>query len=123
MTNLTLVSAIREHFVDKYFGYRRRYVDHFVLNVPSRARWALWSELARLGFVVTGAFLCAAILWALTVAAATRPGTSPAWPVACGILAALTTAAALAALVGIRAALNDRARVEASSSAAGDTPR
>ncbi len=59
-SNTRAVSGFRDHFIDKYFGYRRRYVDYIVAEAPQRANLANLSELARLGFMIAGTVLCAA---------------------------------------------------------------
>ena len=105
--------GFREHVVEKYFAYRRRYVDYFVEHDPARARLALLSEVARLIFVSAGAALIAAILWVLAVGASAKTGVWWLWRALFAPLAAIPTAALLASLAGLTAALADRARVEA----------
>jgi hypothetical protein len=103
---------MREHLVDKYFGYRRRYVDHFIVVAPGRAMLAVTSEIVRLGFVAFGSGLCAAIFWLLSAGTLARASGLDAWVVASFALAALTTGGSIAALAGIFVALADRRRVE-----------
>ncbi len=103
---------MRDHFLDKYFDYRRRYVDYIVAEAPQRAALANLSELARLGFMIAGNVLCAAIFW-LLVAGAVARGNGRAWPVVFTLLALLPTAFALLSLRGIVRAATDRARVRA----------
>ncbi|MBD5633874.1 MAG: hypothetical protein IAI49_05290 [Candidatus Eremiobacteraeota bacterium] len=105
------MSAFNDHFVAKYFGYRRRYVDYIVSSAPARARLANLSEIARLGFMIAGNVLCAAILWLLVSGAIERSGIAP-WPVAFILLALLPTFFALLAGRGIAAAIADRANVQ-----------
>ena len=104
---------MREHLIEKYFRYRRRYVDHIVSEAPERALLAVLSEVARLAFVATGSALCALILWLLTVGALTRPAGWSAWSIPFAALAILATLAVLGALGGIVTALRDRPRVAA----------
>jgi len=104
--------AMREHLVEKYFGYRRRYVDHFVVAAPGRAMLAVTSEIVRLGFVAFGSGVCAFIFWLLSAGALSRANGLDAWVVASFALAALTTGASIAALAGVFVALADRRRVE-----------
>jgi hypothetical protein len=106
------VSGFREHFIDKYFGYRRRYVDHIVAEAPARARLANLSEIARLGFMIAGNVLCAAIFWLLVVGAFDRAGGLGVWIVVFALLALLPTAFALLAVLGIARAFADRSRVQ-----------
>jgi hypothetical protein len=66
------MSAFQEHFLDKYFGYRARYVAYIAEHAPRRARLAIVSEVARLSFSLAGSALCAVIFWFLAVEAAGR---------------------------------------------------
>ncbi|MBD5655466.1 MAG: hypothetical protein IAI50_09875, partial [Candidatus Eremiobacteraeota bacterium] len=68
------VAAFKEHVLDKYFAYRRRYVDHILREAPHRASLAVLSELARLAFAIAANGLCAAIFWLLAAGASTRAG-------------------------------------------------
>jgi hypothetical protein len=104
------VSAFSEHFIDKYFAYRRRYVDYIRREAPARASLAVLSEIARLGFMITGNAFCALILGALCAGAAERPGGAGLWPALFGALTLVPAAFALLALRGLRDAVADRAR-------------
>jgi hypothetical protein len=106
------VSAFKEHFLDKYFGYRRRYVDHIVLEAPWRASLAVLSEVARLAFEVVGNALCAVIFWVLAAGAAARAGGLGPWPLLFGVLACVPSAFAEMSSGGFAAALRDRRRVQ-----------
>ena len=110
-----MVSAFREHFLDKYFAYRRRYVDHIVREAPRRAPLAVVSEIARLGFQAIGCGLCAMIFWLLTVGAVGRAGGVGVWPVVFAFCALVPTAFLFLSLAGIAAALRDRGRVKEQS--------
>ncbi len=105
------MSGFKEHFLDKYFAYRRRYVDYIAREAPERAHLAVLSEIARLGFMIAGNALCAAIFWALTAGAAGRAGGSGLWPAVFGLLALVPTAFGLLAARGLAAAVADRGRV------------
>ncbi len=105
------MSGFRDHFLDKYFGYRRGYVDYIAREAPARAGLAVLSEIARLAFAIAGNVLCAAILWALTAGAFSRAGGVGLWPVVFALLALLPTAFALLALRGLVSAAGDRRRV------------
>ncbi len=105
------VSGFRDHFLDKYFDYRRRYVDYIVREAPARARLANLSEIARLGFMIAGNVLCASVLWLLVAGAATRPGAAVLAFVFL-LLALVPTAFALLALRGIARAFADRDGVQ-----------
>jgi hypothetical protein len=105
------VSGFRDHFLDKYFDYRRRYVDYIVAEAPARARLANLSEIARLGFMIAGNVLCACLLWLLVAGAAARPGAA-VLTIVFVLLALMPTAFALLALRGIARAFADRGRVQ-----------
>ncbi len=113
------MSGFKEHFLDKYFAYRRRYVDYIAREAPERAELAVLSEIARLAFMIAGNFLCAAIFWVLTAGAAARPGGSGPWPILFGGLALLPTAFAALAVRGLAVAVADRARVRRAGPANG----
>ena len=66
------MSAFREHFLDKYFGYRRRYVGAVADLAPHRRSLAVASEIARLSFSLTACVLVALIMGALFFAALAR---------------------------------------------------
>jgi len=105
------VSGFKQHFLDKYFAYRRRYVDYIAREAPERAQLAVLSEIARLGFMIAGNVLCAAIFWVLTAGAAARTGGLGLWPVVFGLLALVPTAFAALAVRGVLSAVADRGRV------------
>jgi hypothetical protein len=102
------VSPFREHFLDKYFGYRRRYVEAIAAIAPERRSLAVTSELARLAFSIFGNALCAAILWLGYAGSLARAGGVGAWPAVFALSAALPTAFGLLALRAFAAALQDR---------------
>jgi uncharacterized RDD family membrane protein YckC len=102
------VTGFREHFLDKYFGYRRRYVAAIADRAPNRRSLAVASEIARLGFSTFANLLCAAILWLLFAGALGRLGMLAVWPIVFGLLALLPTCFAVLALRGLGAALADR---------------
>jgi hypothetical protein len=104
------VSGFKDHFLDKYFDYRRRYVDYIVAEAPARASLANLSEIARLGFMILGNVFCAAILWLLVAGAVGRAGGIGVWAIVFGLLALLPSGFAVLALRGIvRAALDHSA--------------
>ena len=105
------MSAFREHFLDKYFAYRRRYVDHIVREAPERASLAVFSEMARLGFQIAGSTLCAAIFWLLTAGAVARANGLGAWPVVFALCALVPTIFLALSLAGFTAAARDIGRV------------
>ncbi len=102
------MSAFREHFLDKYFGYRRRYVAAVAAQAPNRRSLAVASEIARLGFSIFGNVLCAAILWLLFAAALERLGVLAVLTIVFALLAAMPTAFAVLAIRALAAALKDR---------------
>ncbi len=102
---------MREHLIDKYFAYRRRYVDFFIAEAPQRALLAVLSEAARLSFVAAASALCAAILWTLTVGALVLPSHPSRWTLVFAALAVVASLATALALGGALAALRDRTRV------------
>jgi len=113
------VSGFREHFLEKYFAYRRRYVDHILGRAPARARLANLAEIARLAFVALGSGLVALIFWLLTAGAAARTGVF-GWLPLFALLALASSAAALGSLAGLTAALRDRPRVSAAAAVPGN---
>jgi CHASE2 domain-containing sensor protein len=105
------MSAFKEHFVDKYFGYRRRYVDYILEAAPHRAVLAVLSEVVRLAFIVAASALCAAIFWLLSAGALVRSAGPGAWFVVSVLCALSASALGLFALGGLLSALRDRRRV------------
>jgi len=114
------VSSFNEHFLSKYFAYRRRYVDYILAEAPSRASLAVGSELARLAFMLVGNALCGLILWTLAAGAVAR---SNAWAILFVAFAALPTAFAVLTVRGLTAAARDRSRVRAGVTAAAEAVR
>ncbi len=107
------VSPLRQHFFDKYFGYRRRYVAHIEREAPRRGSLAVLSEIARLAFMIVGNALCALIFWVLTANAVARAGGFGPWPIVFGICALLPTVFVALSLGGLSEAVHDRGRVAA----------
>lgn len=105
----TDVSGFRDHFLDKYFAYRRKYVDSVTERAPNRREWAVVSEIARLGFMIFGNVLCALIFWALTIAAFGRGGIG-LLSLTILVCALLPTIFAALATRGIVTAIRERAR-------------
>ena len=89
------MSAFREHFLDKYFAYRTKYVAHIERTAPHRVRWAIASEAARLSFVFFGSGVCA-LLFGLLAAGAF--GRHSAWALVFAVCAAVGGVFAAAAL-------------------------
>ncbi len=116
------MSALVEQVFEKYFGYRRRYVEHILREAPQRAVLAVLSEAARLGFMIAGNALCALILWALAFGAYAQRAPI-GWAVLFSMLALLPTTFALLAAAGFGRALGDRARVEEGARRAANVPR
>jgi energy-coupling factor transporter transmembrane protein EcfT len=101
------------HLYEKYFSYRRRYVDYILKEAPQRARLAVMSEIARLGFVAAGAGLCAFIFGALL--AGLPQGTGWRWLTFIGALALAAALSAALGVAGATVALFDLGRVEEQS--------
>ncbi|GAC1303241.1 MAG: hypothetical protein NVS2B3_09950 [Vulcanimicrobiaceae bacterium] len=101
------MSGFREHFIDKYFAYRRRYVDEVAARAPHRRAWAVASEIARLAFVIFGCLLCALIFGALTLGAFGRSGLA-VLPVLFLTLAVVPIVFASLSLRGLAVALRER---------------
>jgi hypothetical protein len=95
------MSGFKEHFLDKYFSYRTKYVLHIEGAAPRRATLAIASEMARLCFVCLGSGFCALLFWLLTGAAWQRGGLALVF----GLCAALGTWFACLALWGFIQAL------------------
>ena len=106
------MSAFREHFLDKYFAYRRRYVDHIVREAPQRASLAVLSEMARLGFQIAGSALVATILWLLVPGAVARAQGPGVWPILFALCALVPSLFLLLSLAGLAAAARDWGRVK-----------
>ena len=105
------MSAFREHFLDKYFGYRRRYVRAVAELAPNRRRLAVVSEIARLGFSFTACALVIVIMGALFVAALRAASW---WNVAYfGLILAMPLVFAGFSLAGLRDAWLDRSNSRA----------
>jgi len=104
------VSGFRDHFLDKYFAYRKRYVEGVAERAPHRRMWAVVSEIARLGFMVAGNLLCALIFWSLTVASFARSGPS-LLSLTFFVLALVPTIFAAMATRGIAVAFVERAKL------------
>jgi hypothetical protein len=100
-----------EHFLNKYFAYRGRYVEYIRSEAPERESLAVLSEILRLSFVAAGSALCALLFWLLTVAALKRGAVALGWSVGCGICALVASWFALLALHGVFRALGERRRV------------
>ena len=103
------MSGFREHFLEKYFSYRTRYVDYVVANAPQRGALANLSETVRLAFVCAGSLLIAGILWLATVLSS---GTHPVGAAFSGMAALAATLAVAGSAKGFGAALRDRKRVQ-----------
>jgi MFS family permease len=103
------MDGFREHFLDKYFAYRRQYVAAIAERAPHRVRLAITSEIARLAFVVCGAALCAFIFGLLTVGAFGVDGFG--WREA--VFAACTLSAAAFGLLSLRGILDALAAARA----------
>jgi len=98
------------HLYEKYFSYRRRYVDYILKEAPQRAVLAVVSEIARLAFVGAGAGLCAFIFGALL--AGLPAGTGWRWLTFVGALGLAALLAALLGMLGAIVALRDLGRVQ-----------
>jgi len=106
------VSGFRDHFLDKYFAYRKRYVEGVAERAPHRRMWAVVSEIARLGFMIFGNLLCALIFWSLTIASFARSGPSLLL-LTFLVLALVPTIFAAMATRGIAVALAERDKLGA----------
>ena len=109
------MSGFREHFLEKYFAYRRQYVDYILAQAPNRGLLANLSEVVRLAFTVAGSLLIGSILWTITFLSLSRISLGT---FVYALMSLAATAAALGAAAGIVAALRDRPRVQERASAA-----
>jgi hypothetical protein len=107
---------MRTHFLDRYFAYRRLYVDAILARAPRRARLAVASEIARLGFVTFGSGLTLLVFGALCYGWYVRYGVT-AWTLVFAVLAALPAALGLRAIGGALDAVRDLGRVHAAADA------
>jgi hypothetical protein len=112
------VDAFRTHFLDRYFGYRRLYVDAIIERAPRRAGLAVASEVARLSFVIFGCALTLLVFGALAYGLYLRRGL--AWsPLLFAALAALPAALGMRASFGVAAAMRDVDRVRRAAAGLG----
>jgi hypothetical protein len=111
------VSGFRKHFLDRYFGYRRLYVDAILERAPRRATLAVASEMARLSFVIVGCALTGLILWLLTAGAAARAGGLRGWVLVFAACAAAPTILGILSVVGVARAVADFLRVRRAAAA------
>jgi hypothetical protein len=105
------VSGFRKHFLERYFGYRRLYVDAILERAPRRATLAVASEIARLCFVIFGCVLTALIFWLLTAGAVARIGGLWGWALLFALCAAVPTVLAILSVVGAIRGAADLSRV------------
>jgi hypothetical protein len=91
------MSGFKEHFLDKYFAYRAKYVASIRECAPHRVRWAIASEVARLGFAFVSSGFCALVFGLLGVGAF---GRHSAWALGFAACAAVGGGFAAAALYG-----------------------
>ena len=97
-----------EHFLNKYFAYRERYVEYIRGEAPEREALAVLSEILRLTFVATASGFCALLFWLLTVAAFGRGTQAAVWFVACCACALCATWFTLLALRGLVRGFRER---------------
>ena len=103
------MNGFREHFLDRYFGFRERYVAAVGERAPSRLRMAIVAEIARLGFVVAASGLILAVFGVLAEDAIRREGPT-LWPTVFALCAAV---AAGGAVLGLRGLVKAGARLRA----------
>jgi hypothetical protein len=102
------MSAFRKHFLDKYFGYRSRYVAAVAELAPHRRSLAVASEIARLCFSI---FACGLVVFITSIAFVRAIGHAPwFWVLSFGLIVAMPLFFGCLAIVGVRDALRDRAR-------------
>jgi hypothetical protein len=87
------MGKVLDRIAGRYFIYRSLYVAHFREHAPGRLGWALASEIARLGFTLFCALLCALVFVTLTLEAANLPS-KRGWALPFGLLAAFALWAA-----------------------------
>ncbi|MBV9104157.1 MAG: hypothetical protein JO060_11260 [Candidatus Eremiobacteraeota bacterium] len=98
-------------YLQRTFGYRRRYVDAVAELAPNRAVLAVSAEMARLAFVVVGSALVALVFWVLTAGAFERLGPVAFRSLLFAVCALAAAACAIAAAIGIVHAVADLGRV------------
>jgi hypothetical protein len=116
-SKLASVSGFRKHFLDRYFAYRRLYVDAILERAPRRATLAVLSEVARLAFAIFGCALTALIFWLLTAGAVARIGGLWGWAVVFALCAAGSTVLAALSVVGAIRGAADFSRVRRAANA------
>jgi hypothetical protein len=104
------VDGFRKHFLDRYFAYRRLYVDAILERAPRRAVLAVASEIARLSFALFGCGLTLLVFGALGYGWYVQHGMTPLVLVSAA-LTALPAILGLRAVGGMVAALRDLQRV------------
>jgi hypothetical protein len=105
------VGGFSEHFLDKYFAYRQRYVAYIRAEAPEREGLAVLSEILRLSFVCAGSAFCALLFWLLTASAFGRGTQAAVWLAVFGACALCASWFALLALRGIARAFGERRRI------------
>lgn len=98
------MSGFRDHFLDKYFAYRTRYVAAVEAEKPHRVRLAVLAEVARLTFVVATAALLALVLWLLVFGSYGRLGIGVR-TISFALFAGVVTYLGIRALGGLRTAV------------------
>ncbi len=98
---------------DKYFSYRRRYVDYILKEAPQRAVLAVVSEITRLAFVGAGAGLCAFVFGALLAGLPQAAGWR--WLTFIGTLGLVALVITALGTAGAIVALRDLGRVQEES--------
>ncbi|MEO6990550.1 MAG: hypothetical protein ABI346_00010 [Candidatus Baltobacteraceae bacterium] len=87
------MGGFREHLIDRYFGFRERYVAAVAERAPASLRMAIVAEIARLGFLLAGCGLICAVFAVLAWGALQREGVT-LWPsvfVLCALVAGLAS--------------------------------
>jgi polyferredoxin len=104
------MSAFREHFLDKYFGYRRFYVARVAELAPHRRGLAIVSEIARLGFVLV---TCALVAFLMSIVFIRALASGSWWNVVYfGIILGMALAFGVLTIGGLRDALLARSATE-----------
>ncbi len=104
------MSAFREHFLDKYFGYRRLSVARVAELAPHRRSLAILSEIARLGFVLA---TCALVVFLMSIVFVRAFANGSWWNVAYfGAILGMGLVFGVLTIGGLRDALRARSAAE-----------
>jgi hypothetical protein len=116
------MGGFSEHFLDKYFAYRQRYVGYIEREAPQRVPLAVLSEVVRLIFVTLGSAFCALLFWLLTLSSIGRGFSSVVWTIVFACCALGISWLGARAFRGLLAAFAVRRSLQERAAAAANDP-